>query len=159
VQFEKCENDYQRAMIDMHNKFRNIHNVPPLKTLNSLQYSAFQQAERNSESEFLEYPTDQKNVGVNLAMKGGHVDDCYNIGVDNFNLWYQGESEYDYKTGGFTKETGSFTQLVWNATKHLGCGVSIKNDQAYGLCYYKPAGNIISKFQKNVFPPKNIHIA
>lgn len=46
--------------------------------------------------------------------------------------------------------TGHFTQVVWKATKRLGCGQAGK----FVVCNYYPAGNVQGQFRDNVAPAK-----
>jgi uncharacterized protein YkwD len=147
-------------MTDMHNKFRPVHEVPELESLNRLKLSALNHARRISHSGTMN-ASGPSNTGVNLAMMGGNVNfqNCYNIGLNNFELWYKGKDKYDYKNGSFSMDTGSFTQVVWKQTHYIGCGVSIENNQAFGVCHYQPPGNVMSQFQENVLPPmNNVHL-
>lgn len=153
---QKCQEDYSRAMIEMHNKYRSRHGVPPLKDTNKLQRSAFKHAIRNAQSGRMDSNSGVANTGINLAFMGGSVvNDCYKIGTNNFEMWYRGEKLYNYEKGGFSIKTGLFTQVVWKSSRQLGCGVSIKNNQAYGVCHYFPAGNVQTQFQQNVLPPRS----
>jgi hypothetical protein len=61
---------------------------------------------------------------------------------------------YSYQQAGFSEQTGHFTQLVWNATKTVGCGATqCDNNQIKGwylVCEYDPPGNVIGAFAGNV---------
>lgn len=153
---KKCQEDYQRAMLEMHNKYRLLHGVPKLKIDKNLQASALRHAERNALSGSLDTSTAETDTNVNAAMISGNLKDCYGMAVSNFNSWYVGESQYDYKKGGFSLATGAFTQIVWKSTKKLGCAVFIKNSEAYGICQYSPAGNYAGKFKENVLPQNRL---
>jgi uncharacterized protein YkwD len=59
-------------------------------------------------------------------------------------LWGQERKDYNFKSGGFSEDTGHFSQLVWKATTSVGCGV--KNCKGklnyYVVCEYYPQGNV-----------------
>ena len=70
-------------------------------------------------------------------------------------MWYNEVNSYDFYNQGFTSDTGHFTQLVWQSTTQLGCGIGI-NDQSnsvYGVCNYVPPGNVDGEFEDNVSAP------
>ena len=49
--------------------------------------------------------------------------------------------------------TGHFTQVVWKGSKEIGVGKSFGRDgRVFVVCNYLPAGNVIGRFQENVFP-------
>ena len=65
--------------------------------------------------------------------------------------WYNEGKEYNYN-GKYQKNTSHFTQLVWEETQEVGFGFGYdkKNEKGYAVAFYYPAGNIFSKFDKNV---------
>ncbi|EAW08512.1 putative extracellular SCP domain protein Pry1 [Aspergillus clavatus NRRL 1] len=92
--------------------------------------------------------------GENLAF--GYADP-----ITAVSAWGDEGQKYNFKLPtGFTEETGHFTQLVWRATKEVGCaavdcGYSDGSDAKdkhgqytraqgwYVVCEYSPAGNVI----------------
>ncbi|PWW72626.1 PR-1-like protein [Tuber magnatum] len=72
--------------------------------------------------------------------------------------WYDEEKLYSYSSGGFSSETGHFTQMVWKSATKLGCAVKACNGAngtpgTFLTCNYD-TGNVIGQFQANVLPPK-----
>ena len=78
------------------------------------------------------------------------------IGRETIAKWYEGVRSYDFNRGGFSINTGSFTQLVWAHSRRLGVGIAYtKNGRsAYVVARYYPAGNYESQYENNVFPPQ-----
>lgn len=80
-------------------------------------------------------------------------------------LWADEASLYNYTAGQFGHDTGHFTQLVWNATRFIGCGRTYcggtspdGTGRAWGwfvACEYYPRGNVQGAFISNVFPPSS----
>lgn len=73
--------------------------------------------------------------------------------------WWDGEKQYyDYDTNTCSapadKTCGHYTQLVWSASRYLGCGQSTwsQDGKHYVLwvCNYSPAGNILGQRPYNV---------
>ena len=64
--------------------------------------------------------------------------------------WYNEGLAYKYSAPGFSPATGHFTQVVWGATKALGCGsaTGCKGGGALDalvVCRYSPPGNYIGE--------------
>ncbi|EPE29114.1 PR-1-like protein [Glarea lozoyensis ATCC 20868] len=58
-------------------------------------------------------------------------------------LWGQERQLFNFKSGGFSAETGHFTQLVWKDTTSVGCAVkNCKGLGWYTVCEYWPRGNV-----------------
>jgi len=74
------------------------------------------------------------------------------------NSWYSESSNYNYANPGFSSGTGHFTQLIWAATTRQGCatcgGQGSQWYEVYIVCVYKPPGNYVGQFAKNVNPLK-----
>jgi pathogenesis-related protein 1 len=67
-------------------------------------------------------------------------------------MWYRERERYDFDSGGFSMETGHFTQLVWTGTARIGCGVSACDGLDVWVCNYDPPGNYEGEYQANVRP-------
>uniref|UniRef100_A0A5F8HH35 Golgi-associated plant pathogenesis-related protein 1 n=1 Tax=Monodelphis domestica TaxID=13616 RepID=A0A5F8HH35_MONDO len=71
--------------------------------------------------------------------------------------WYSEIRNYDYKSPGFTPESGHFTAMIWKGTKKMGVGKASANDgSSYVVARYFPAGNVVNPglFEENVPRPK-----
>lgn len=68
-QFSGIHETYQKACLDAHNKYRALHNVPPLKTSAKLQASAIAYAEDLIRRDAFEH-SNAPGVGENLAYVG-----------------------------------------------------------------------------------------
>jgi hypothetical protein len=76
--------------------------------------------------------------------------------------WYGEGKNYDYSHPGFSEATGHFTQVVWKATKRVGCAWNQQKCTKTGgftfhklVCEYDPRGNIVGgdNFKNNVPRP------
>ncbi|HUJ60035.1 MAG TPA: CAP domain-containing protein [Kofleriaceae bacterium] len=67
-------------------------------------------------------------------------------------MWYDEIKDYKFPNGGFSMQTGHFTQVVWRATTHLGCGHSACNGNDIWVCEYDPPGNVEGEYRDNVRP-------
>ena len=66
--------------------------------------------------------------------------------------WYSEIQQYHFPDGGFSMETGHFTQLVWRGTKQVGCGHTVCNGNDIWVCEYDPPGNWDGEYRENVRP-------
>ena len=75
------------------------------------------------------------------------------IGSKPVDEWYSEIKDYDFDKSEFSPKTSHFTQVVWENTKQVGCGVACdEKDYCYITCNYFPAGNYFGQFKTNVLP-------
>ena len=67
-------------------------------------------------------------------------------------MWYDEVAHYRFPDGGFSMQTGHFTQVVWRGTTHVGCGRSHCKDMDIWVCEYDPPGNWEGQYRENVLP-------
>jgi len=65
-------------------------------------------------------------------------------------MWVGELRQYDFQRGGFSMETGHFTQVVWKSTQRLGCASASCGATTVWVCNYEAAGNVEGEFQRNV---------
>lgn len=136
------------AVLDRHNLYRCMHDVPPLAWNDTLAKKAQEWADKvkgdlmPSPAAFrADYGNCKEGTGENLAR--GATDE------NAVDAWYneiEHTSDKKGTVGSFRPSTGHFTQLVWNSTTDLGCGVY---DDLI-VCEYSCAGNIEGQFMDNV---------
>lgn len=134
--------DWQKQILDEHNKYRAEHDAPALQWDSAIAEVAYQH------SQTCEFGHRGNKYGQNIAM-----------GMDTaqavLKAWVTDErSKYSYGSGGFSMDTGHFTQCVWKDTQYLGCGRSKCSQGYYTVCNYQKPGNVQGQYQSNVMPPK-----
>jgi uncharacterized protein YkwD len=67
-------------------------------------------------------------------------------------MWYDEIAKYRFPDGGFSMETGHFTQVVWRGTTQVGCGHAQCKGNDIWVCNYDPAGNWDGQYRENVLP-------
>ncbi|CAK4031414.1 PR-1 [Lecanosticta acicola] len=116
------------------------------------------------------------NFSHNMEMDGGGYGQNIAAGVPWQNisavitdLWYNNEVEYF--NGQYGKQTpdtsqfekfGHFSQMVWNATTHVGCYtqhcpngvVNAEGTNDFTVCNYLGAGNVDGEWADNVMEPE-----
>jgi uncharacterized protein YkwD len=67
-------------------------------------------------------------------------------------MWYDEIKLYKFPHGGFSMQTGHFTQLVWRTTTQVGCGHAQCKGNDIWVCEYDPPGNYDGEYETNVLP-------
>lgn len=85
----------------------------------------------------------QQRHGENLFMGTAGA-----YGVRDAVLAWEAEKK-DYRYGDFTgtspRPIGHYTQVIWNNSKHVGCGKALCKDLVIIACNYDPPGNFIGE--------------
>ncbi len=135
------------AFIAAHNAVRAKHCAPPVAWSDEVARVAQKWADHLRDGGCL-FEHSQTQYGENLAAGTEGALDPSGV-VD---MWYGEISKYDFRRGGFSMETGHFTQVVWRATSMIGCGSSRCNGMQIWVCNYETAGNVEGEYRENVQP-------
>ncbi|KAG0288322.1 hypothetical protein BGZ96_007878 [Linnemannia gamsii] len=147
-----------KEILDEHNKYRDRHGSPQLEWDESLVQDAeralvnckpFSSPSRRGRNEFTSVETD------------------FFLAVE---IWYDQIIGYDFQDPSkSTRNSGTFSQLVWSSSTRIGCAVkecpSLEEGEDVGgkstfvhLCEYDPLGNTVTRsyslYKKNVLPAK-----
>lgn len=77
-------------------------------------------------------------VGENIYMSGGFVPS----GADVVDAWASEVADYDYAANRCSGVCGHYTQIVWEETSKVGCGIAECGRGNIVVCNYAPGGNI-----------------
>jgi hypothetical protein len=133
-----------KDVLERHNELRKKHCAEPLVWSKDLAKVAQSWADKLGARCALQHSSG--DYGENLAagsvelMGPGQVAE----------MWYSEIDKFDFAKGGFSGETGHFTQLVWRGTQRLGCGVSSCKSLRIWVCNYDPPGNVMGEYRENV---------
>ncbi|XP_036597480.1 Golgi-associated plant pathogenesis-related protein 1 [Trichosurus vulpecula] len=141
-------------LLKAHNEYRRRHGCPPIKLDNKLNHDAQQYADALATTKVLKHSSESSrgNCGENLAWASYDQQ-----GRDVADRWYSEIRNYDFKSPGFSPESGHFTAMIWKNTKKMGVGKACANDgSSYVVARYFPAGNIVSPgfFEENIPRPE-----
>lgn len=148
--------NYQELALDIHNKYRQIHQVDNLKLDDKLNKISSEIAQNMAKSDNYEhFPKIYKNVllGENIySFDGSKINnEIINKICTN---WYNEIKNYKFDKNNYIKKTGHFTQMVWKNSLYVGFGLSrSKKGKIFIVAVYYPSGNIVGEFKKNVFEP------
>lgn len=148
VQLMAATEEESGQWLAAHNKYRELHGVPPVVWSEKIAASARAYAET--------CPSGHSGwgYGENLAWAS------YDMGITGVvKMWYDEEPYYDYANPGYVSGTGHFTQIIWKETTEIGCahvtgcgsGRSIRENS--WVCQYDPPGNFLRQFSENVYLP------
>jgi uncharacterized protein YkwD len=142
--------DFASAMLAEHNRYRARHCAPPLTWSAEIAERAQHWADRLRDHGCgLEHS--HGPYGENLAAATAGLLDTAAVVA----MWYREIEAYDFKRGGFSMQTGHFTQVVWRGTARLGCARSTcggADGADVWVCNYDPPGNYEGQFRDNVRP-------
>lgn len=133
------------AILAAHNRLRSAHCARPLRWSDDLAATAQAWAD-SLRDRGCRFEHSRTAYGENLAAGTS-------LSADNaVALWAQEGESYSYRRAAFSMETGHFTQMVWGATRQIGCGASECQGMRLWVCHYDPPGNVLSLFAENVLP-------
>lgn len=137
-----------QAWVDAHNKVRAAHCAPPLTWSPRLEAIAQKWADTlKAKGCVFGHSGDQK-YGENLAAgTSGALDPEGTV-----RMWYDEVKLYKFPAGGFSMETGHFTQVVWTTTTSVGCGTVTCGGNDIHVCNYDPPGNWQGQYKQHVLP-------
>ena len=135
-------------LVAAHNAYRAKHCAPPL-TWSPKLAAAAQQWANSLKAQGCKFGHKPRNpYGENLAAgTSGALD-----GREVARMWYDEVKLYDFRRGGFSMQTGHFTQVVWRQTTQIGCGVATCNGMDIWVCEYNPPGNVERQYSQQVLP-------
>jgi len=135
------------AIVSAHNRARATHCAPPLSWSPKLAASASQWAETLRQNH-CGFDHSNTSYGENLAAGSAGSLDADGI----VKMWFDEGALYNFATGGFSADTGHFTQVVWRGTREVGCGHAQCNGNDIWVCQYDPPGNFEGQYQQQVLP-------
>ena len=129
---------FQSAILNSTNTYRKQHNATALTWNDTLAAYAAQHV-----------------AACNFAHTGGPYGENLAEGYQNATAavegWGNERQEYNFANGGFSEQTGHFSQLVWKNTTTTGCGRQDCGDRGWLLfCEYWPPGNVQGEYQQDV---------
>jgi hypothetical protein len=145
-------NSQKTEITDYINKYRAIHQAPPLAMDDSIvQVSQDWSAQLLATNVFQH--SGNKLYGENLAYFSGYGSDIMVLLKKSIDAWYNEVKSYDFANPGFSSSTGHFTCLVWKSSTSYGIGISVDaKSRAYIVMNTSPPGNYVGQFKVNVLP-------
>jgi uncharacterized protein YkwD len=136
-----------QQLVDAHNRFRARHCAKPLAWSPKLAQVAQKWANALRDKGCV-FGHSGGDLGENLAAGTSGTLDADAV----VRMWYDEVAHYRFPNGGFSAQTGHFTQVVWRGTARVGCGRSQCKGMDIWVCEYDPAGNWEGQYRDNVLP-------
>ncbi|XP_020619195.1 Golgi-associated plant pathogenesis-related protein 1-like isoform X2 [Orbicella faveolata] len=131
-----------------HNYFRTLHQVPSVTWSTKLQKEAQDWADYlAANNKFHHSPKNPGNLYLSAYKPREYCSDAI--------WWFHNEEKYyNYSNPRYVVAAGHFTQLIWKNSKQIGAAFAVRKDKRLVVSIkYKPGGNVIGYFKKNVLPP------
>jgi uncharacterized protein YkwD len=139
---------FAQQFVDAHNAVRAKHCAPPLTWSKKLAEVAQSWANQLKAKGCVFGHSPGMKYGENLAAGTvGALDPQSTV-----DMWYDEIKLYKFPNGGFSMQTGHFTQVVWRSTQQVGCGHVTCNGNDIYVCNYDPAGNWEGQYRQEVLP-------
>ncbi len=135
-----------QSLLAAHNDSRAEHCAPPLTWSAELAATAQDWANQLATGCTFEHKPNNR-FGENLA--GGSPGMLDGRAVTA--MWYDEVAKYRFPDGGFSMETGHFTQVVWKGTTQIGCAKATCSMDLW-VCEYDAPGNMQGAYRANVLP-------
>src|ERR1051326_1079809 len=128
-----AEDPSAREMLALHNELRATLHVPALTWSDGLAATAQDWASRLlTRNQFVH--SKNKKYGENLAeFRGGKP-----TAQQAFDMWAAEAKNYDHKSNHCQGPCLHYTQIVWSATKQVGCAVARGAGREVWVCEYSP---------------------
>ena len=142
---------YYYEIIELLNKYRARHNVPPLNIDSEINIIAQSHSDKIARENFIEISNNKYN-NSELGEIIFHFNENDSLSHIISSFYEQEISKYNYKSK--NPKPSNFTQIIWKNSKYIGIGCSKTRDNIiYVVINFYPPGNINNEFSLNVFPP------
>jgi len=134
-------NEVAQEFLVGHNKYRSEVGIDDIAWSDELAISATEWAEELASS--CAFQHSNGNYGENL-WKG--TSNAFSI-TDVVDSWGGEKQHYNYENNSCVDEEvcGHYTQIVWDATTEVGCGMATCDGYDVWVCQYVPQGNIVGQ--------------
>jgi len=167
VQGTSAPSAEMQDVLESHNLYRCMHNVPPMTWDSAIAANAQAWADAGSYGHSSQEARNLANVGqIGENLAWGYPT---RTGLDSVQAWYDEiiftdgtpESCDDTNPGAGHEAICHYTQVVWRSSTKLGCGkgkAAVAHGQTtydgdFWVCQYGQAGNYGGQFASNVLPP------
>lgn len=135
------------ALLSAHNRYRTEVGISPLQWSDTLAASAQSYAETLAASNRFAH-SDTDGYGENL-WKG--TAGAYSM-TDMVNSWGEEKAYFipnapfpEVSTTDNWQDVGHYTQIIWEATTEVGCGLATGSGWDILVCHYSPPGNFVGQ--------------
>ncbi|XP_048578797.1 protein PRY1-like isoform X2 [Nematostella vectensis] len=147
--------DDDQIALSVHNKFREVHNAPPMTLNTEMSKAAKNYAEKLARTRTFRHASEGERDGAGENLSFGCSSKKRQTPEEAVTLWYNEVCNPGYTFGGKKERgTGHFTQVVWKTSTELGFGSASAEQGGMKCTYYvgryKEAGNQPVDYDKYV---------
>ncbi|XP_044188103.1 Golgi-associated plant pathogenesis-related protein 1-like [Thunnus albacares] len=138
---------FKQEFLETHNTYRARHGAQPLTYNSELNAAAQKWADHLLQTNSSEHSKSGENI-FNMSSS----EPLKLTGKEAVESWYNEIKDYNWGRPGFSGSTGHFTQVVWKESIELGVGLATDGNNVFVVGQYRPPGNMLECFEKNVLP-------
>src|SRR3954451_20897809 len=138
VTHAQASQSVSQAMLDAHNAIRARIGLAPLVWSPQLARVAQEWADHLISTRELRHQANN-HYGENLYAISGGISSPAQV----VKLWADEARNYDVRTNSCAGVCGHYTQIVWRATRAVGCAEATDRYRQVWVCEYDPPGNVV----------------
>ncbi|MDE2596862.1 MAG: SCP-like extracellular [Sphingomonadales bacterium] len=135
---------FDQRLLEAHNRERMRLNITPLQWSEQLAGQARDWADTLARRGGFEHSRDRSGAGENLWMGTASAyapEDMIGAFVSEGRQFHSGRFPAISRTGNWV-DVGHYSQLIWPATREVGCAIAEAHGNEVLVCRYWPAGNV-----------------
>ncbi|MFL6765434.1 MAG: CAP domain-containing protein [Sphingomicrobium sp.] len=139
--------DFNERLLSAHNGERAAMGVPPLEWNSQLAADARAWANQLAETGRFEHSPDEHGQGQQGENLWAGTPRAFSPEA-MVHLWVTEKSDYrpgvfpNNSRSGDVEHVGHYTQLIWRASRQVGCGTAVGAREEFLVCRYSEAGNV-----------------
>jgi len=136
--------DLMSDSLAAHHKYRAPLGIPDLKWSSSLAQSAQAWANNLASNNMFSH-SHTNGVGENIAYGSGdsrNAESFVDMWGEEEEFFVAGRNYPQCSSSGDQADVWHYTQMIWEKTTQVGCGMGSGSGKLYYVCQYSPAGNI-----------------
>lgn len=144
-----CANeDFISTCLEAHNFERSALGIAGLTWSDDLAESALRWAKKLARKNKLRHSDDREHIGENIARTRSKDSSLEEL----LGMWTDEKEYYTHKPyprcsrSGDKGDVGHYTQMIWQETTQVGCGLATGFGRDYLVCQYDPSGNRNRKY-------------
>jgi len=144
-----CANDdFIATCLQVHNDERAALGIAGLTWSDDLAASALDWAKSLARKNTLKHSNNRDHIGENIARtrsKSNSLEVLLQMWTDE-QIYYVDEPYPRCSSSGNKGDVGHYTQMIWQDTTEVGCGIASGFGRDYLVCQYNPSGNRMGQY-------------
>jgi uncharacterized protein YkwD len=143
-----ADEEFIDTCLDAHNKERDELNIAPLRWSDDLAERALKWAKTLAKKNTLKHSSGREHIGENIARRKSRSNSLELL----LESWSSEKKYYRHRAypkcsrTGDKSDVGHYTQMIWEDTTEVGCGMAKGFGRDYLVCNYETSGNRNGKY-------------